>query len=104
MRPEGVAAKGFVMAKSAAVLEERSRQIVQRTRGWRHWPVTRLMGLSDLGEIFKSFVFLDLFDTEGGSFQVFGLRYSSHASPASPRAAERHVVETKAQLQKDGRL
>jgi redox-sensitive bicupin YhaK (pirin superfamily) len=31
------------------------------------------MSPSDLGEILKPFVFLDLFDTEGGSFSGFGL-------------------------------
>jgi redox-sensitive bicupin YhaK (pirin superfamily) len=61
------------MAKSTAVIEERPRQIVQRTRGRRHGPITRLMSPSDLGEILKPFVFLDLFDTEGELFSAFGL-------------------------------
>ena len=61
------------MAKSTAVIGERARQIVHRTHGRRHGPVTRLMSPSDLGEILKPFVFLDLFDTEGGSFSGFGL-------------------------------
>src|SRR5258708_17207225 len=50
-----------------------ARAIVQRVRGRRHGPVTRLMSPSDLGEILKPFVFLDLFNTEGGSFSGFGL-------------------------------
>jgi redox-sensitive bicupin YhaK (pirin superfamily) len=46
----------------------RARAIVQRTRGQTHGPVTRLMSPSDLGEILKPFVFLDLFDHEGAPF------------------------------------
>jgi redox-sensitive bicupin YhaK (pirin superfamily) len=61
------------MAKSTAVIGERPRQIVHRTHGRRHGPITRLMSPSDLGEILKPFVFLDLFHTEGGSFSGFGL-------------------------------
>src|SRR5712671_870709 len=61
------------MARSPAVIEERPRQIVHRTRGRRHGPNTRLMSPSDLGGILKPFVFLDLFDTDGGSFSGFGL-------------------------------
>jgi hypothetical protein len=39
------------------------RAIISRTRGRRHGPTTRLMGPSDLGQLVKPFVFLDLFDT-----------------------------------------
>ena len=45
-----------------------ARAIVRRTRGRTHGPVTRLMSPSDFGEILKPFVFLDLFDHEGPSF------------------------------------
>jgi redox-sensitive bicupin YhaK (pirin superfamily) len=45
-----------------------ARAIVHRTRGRTHGPVTRLMSPSDLGEILKPFVFLDLFDHEGAPF------------------------------------
>src|SRR3984885_9928658 len=45
-----------------------ARAIVQRTRGLTLGPVTRLMSPSDLGEILKPFVFLDLFDHEGPPF------------------------------------
>jgi redox-sensitive bicupin YhaK (pirin superfamily) len=61
------------MAKSTAVIGERPRQIVHRTHGRRHGPITRLMSPSDLGDILKPFVFLDLFDDEGTSFSGFGL-------------------------------
>jgi redox-sensitive bicupin YhaK (pirin superfamily) len=44
------------------------RIIVRRTRGRTSGPVTRLMSPSDLGQILKPFVFLDLFDHEGAPF------------------------------------
>src|SRR5258706_6673459 len=61
------------MAKSIAVIKQRPRRIVDRTRGQRQGPIARLMSPSDLGNVLKPFVFLDLFDTEGGSFSGFGL-------------------------------
>src|SRR3977135_2575112 len=45
-----------------------ARAIVQRTRGRTEGPTTRLMSPSDLGEILKPFVFLDLFDHQGSPF------------------------------------
>jgi redox-sensitive bicupin YhaK (pirin superfamily) len=44
------------------------RRIAQITRGRAHGPATRLMSPSDLGEILKPFVFLDLFEHEGPPF------------------------------------
>jgi redox-sensitive bicupin YhaK (pirin superfamily) len=61
------------MTKSTVAIEERSRQIVNRTHGRRHGVITRLMSPSDLGQSLKPFVFLDLFDNEGTSFSGFGL-------------------------------
>jgi len=46
------------------------RPIVQRTRGRTHGPITRLMSPSDLGEILKPFVFLDLFDHMGAPVEL----------------------------------
>jgi redox-sensitive bicupin YhaK (pirin superfamily) len=43
---------------------ESGRRVAQRTRGSRHGSITRLMSPSDLGQILKPFVFLDLFDAE----------------------------------------
>ena len=60
------------MTKSTTATQERPRQIVHRTHGQPHGPVTRLMSPSDLGQSLKPFVFLDLFDTEGGSFPGVG--------------------------------
>jgi redox-sensitive bicupin YhaK (pirin superfamily) len=42
------------------------RDIVRRTRGSRHGPITRLMSPSDLGQVVKPFVFLDLFEVDAG--------------------------------------
>lgn len=38
------------------------RRIARRTRGHGHGPIVRLMSPSDLGEVVKPFVFLDLFE------------------------------------------
>src|SRR5450631_1070478 len=53
-----------------------ARDIVYRTRGRAHGPVTRLMSPSDLGEFLKPFVFLDRIDMADPSShkaQGFGL-------------------------------
>ena len=49
------------------------RQIVHRSRGQTHGPITRLMSPGDLGEVLKPFVFLDLFDNGGKPISGFGL-------------------------------
>src|SRR5258708_39438667 len=41
------------------------RDIIYRTSGQTHGPITRLMSPSDLGEILKPFVFLDLAGFDG---------------------------------------
>lgn len=43
--------------------DETGRKIVFRTSGRRHGPITRLVSPSDLGELIKPFIFLDLIDT-----------------------------------------
>jgi redox-sensitive bicupin YhaK (pirin superfamily) len=48
------------------------RSIVYRTRGTTHGPITRLVSPSDLGEIIKPFVFLDLFDIPASGKPMFG--------------------------------
>jgi redox-sensitive bicupin YhaK (pirin superfamily) len=57
-----------------AVLDTRDgeRAIVLRTRGSRHGPITRLFSPSDIGELIKPFVFLDLFDVSAASAPSFG--------------------------------
>jgi hypothetical protein len=57
-----------IAAPSRARVQDPTREIVYRTRGRRHGPITRLMSPGDLGQVLKPFVFLDLFDTQAGSF------------------------------------
>lgn len=38
------------------------RRIAYRTRGYGHGPIVRLMSPSDLGQVLKPFVFLDIID------------------------------------------
>ena len=61
------------MTLSASVARRPVRQIVRRSRGSSHGPVTRLMSPSDFGRLLKPFVFLDLFDNNGVPFEGFGL-------------------------------
>jgi redox-sensitive bicupin YhaK (pirin superfamily) len=58
----------MTLAQTKSPTPRLARAIVQRTRGQTHGPITRLMSPSDLGEILKPFVFLDLFDHEGAPF------------------------------------
>jgi redox-sensitive bicupin YhaK (pirin superfamily) len=50
--------------KSSTSVPASTRKVVDRTRGYRHGPITRLMSPSDLGERLKPFVFLDLFEAD----------------------------------------
>jgi hypothetical protein len=52
---------------SPTPIQTRPRTIVRRTRGSRHGAISRLMSPSDLGQVLKPFVFLDLFDMKGAS-------------------------------------
>ena len=45
-------------------LKEKRREVVLRTRGSSHGPITRLVSPSDLGQAVKPFVFLDYFDID----------------------------------------
>jgi redox-sensitive bicupin YhaK (pirin superfamily) len=58
----------MTLALAKSLPSRPARAITQRTRGRTHGPVTRLMSPSDLGQILKPFVFLDLFDHEGAPF------------------------------------
>ena len=64
------------LARRPPVLPERAtvpeRPIVLRSRGQRHGPITRLVSPSDIGELIKPFVFLDLFDLSATSLPGFG--------------------------------
>jgi len=48
------------------------RDIVLRTHGRRHGPITRLVSPGDLGALIKPFVFVDLFDLAAGGGPGFG--------------------------------
>jgi len=58
----------------SAVLKSRvaPRAIALRTRGHRHGAITRLVSPSDIGELIKPFVFLDLFDVSASAAPNFG--------------------------------
>jgi redox-sensitive bicupin YhaK (pirin superfamily) len=49
-----------------------ARAIVHRTHGQTHGPITRLVSPSDLGELIKPFVFLDLFKIPATGEPLFG--------------------------------
>ncbi|HKC02458.1 MAG TPA: pirin family protein [Sphingomicrobium sp.] len=66
---------------------ETTRPIVHRTSGQKHGAITRLVSPHDLGELIKPFVFLDLFESDGGDFSGFGLH------PHSGIATLTHVAE-----------
>jgi redox-sensitive bicupin YhaK (pirin superfamily) len=48
------------------------RAIALRTRGHAHGPITRLVSPSDIGELIKPFVFLDLIDAPAADAPGFG--------------------------------
>ena len=73
--------------KTFPLIRAHPRPIVHRTRGRSHGPITRLMSPSDLGEILKPFVFLDLFDIGKTSFPAGGLH------PHSGIATVTHLFE-----------
>jgi redox-sensitive bicupin YhaK (pirin superfamily) len=49
------------------------RPIAHRSSGQDHGPIKRLISPHHGGELIKPFVFLDLFESEGGEFSGFGL-------------------------------
>jgi redox-sensitive bicupin YhaK (pirin superfamily) len=61
------------------------RKIVYRTRGQGHGgPITRLMSPSDLGQMLKPFVFLDIFDAGGPMLQAMaGMPLHPHSGIAT---------------------
>jgi redox-sensitive bicupin YhaK (pirin superfamily) len=50
----------------------KARAIVHRTRGQTHGPITRLVSPSEVGELIKPFVFLDLFTIPATGESLFG--------------------------------
>jgi redox-sensitive bicupin YhaK (pirin superfamily) len=67
------------------------RPIVLRTRGSRHGAVTRLVSPSDIGELIKPFVFLDLFDISEGKAPNFG--WHPHSGIATLTLLNKGAVE-----------
>lgn len=59
-----------------------ARRIVRKTRGRGHGPIVRLMSPSDLGEVVKPFVFLDLFEADMGQMRD-GMQLHPHSGIAT---------------------
>jgi redox-sensitive bicupin YhaK (pirin superfamily) len=64
--------KSNAVFKRPTHAEKITRQIVMRTRGHSHGPITRLVSSSDVGELIKSFVFLDYFEADPAAGPEFG--------------------------------
>lgn len=65
-------------------IEQPARAIAYRTRGTTRGPITRLVSPSDLGEVIKPFVFLDLADfAEGGDRMRKELGWHPHSGIAT---------------------
>ena len=63
-----IALKASPAEALVSAVKGKSRQIVERTRGNLHGPITRLVSPGDLGQLMKPFIFLDAFhmsDTTG---------------------------------------
>jgi redox-sensitive bicupin YhaK (pirin superfamily) len=67
------------------------RDIVRRTRGRRHGPITRLVSPSDIGELIKPFVFLDLFDISVTGAPTFG--WHPHSGIATLTVVHKGAIE-----------
>lgn len=59
------------------------RAITHRTRGSSGGPITRLVSPSDLGRLIKPFVFLDLFDFDGGHAPPLDFGWHPHSGIAT---------------------
>jgi len=77
----------------SAVLEASvaHRDIVRRTRGRRHGAITRLASPSDIGELIKPFVFLDLFDISVSGAPTFG--WHPHSGIATLTVVHKGAIE-----------
>jgi redox-sensitive bicupin YhaK (pirin superfamily) len=67
------------------------REIVLRTRGLRHGPITRLVSPSDIGELIKPFVFLDFFDIPATGAPGFG--WHPHSGIATLTVLHQGAIE-----------
>jgi redox-sensitive bicupin YhaK (pirin superfamily) len=82
-------ADGVMSAVLKAPVAERA--IVLRTRGLRHGPITRLVSPSDIGELIKPFVFLDLFDISASGAPNFG--WHPHSGIATLTVLHKGAIE-----------
>ena len=67
----------------AAQLQYAERKIIHRTKGHSGGPITRLMSPSDLGELLKPFVFLDLAVFDGGPRRSMETMWHPHSGIAT---------------------
>ena len=58
-------------------LKEKGREIVLRTRGSSHGPITRFVSPSDLGQTIRPFVFLNYFDIDPKRMPAIGFHLHS---------------------------
>ena len=58
--------------KTAPASSSAARKLALVTKGRTHGPITRLVSPSDIGELIKPFVFLDLFDVPPARVPLFG--------------------------------
>lgn len=61
----------------------RPRAVIHHTRGTTHGPITRLVSPSDLGEVMKPFVFLDLGDLDGEHAPPLDFGWHPHSGIAT---------------------
>lgn len=72
------------MKDSDITADTASRRIARRTRGQGHGAITRLMSPSDLGQMVKPFVFLDIFDADEETIdQMSGMPLHPHSGIAT---------------------
>ena len=75
-----------------------TRKIIHRTRGNTHGPITRLVSPSDLGEVIKPFVFLDLAEFDGRSeptpMEYFWHPHSGIATVTVPLEGAIRIADT----------
>lgn len=71
------------LARAARIDTTAARPIVHRTRGVTSGPITRLVSPSDIGQLIKPFVFLDLFDAPVGREIGQGFGWHPHSGIAT---------------------
>src|SRR6202521_4387328 len=78
-------------SSAQAAASASARRIALTTSGRRHGPITRLVSPSDIGELIKPFVFLDLFDISTASAPGFG--WHPHSGIATLTVIHEGAVE-----------